>query len=66
MNNTKIHKFCAFNKYKTKANLTTQASCRHMCDGKCVNSGMDYWNGGIVEWKILSFKFYVQIRHTSL
>jgi len=35
---------------------------------ECVNSGMDYWNSGIVEWKFLKFifKFYIHIRHTSL
>jgi len=38
---------------------------------ECINSGMDYWNGGIVEWWNVNFlkliiKFYIQIRHESL
>jgi len=32
----------------------------------CVNSGMDYWNGGIVEWwKGKFLKVYFQILHPN-
>ena len=33
---------------------------------ECVNSGMDYWNGGILEWDFLKFNisFYIQISTT--
>ena len=26
-------------------------------DGECINSGLDYWNGGIVEWWTRKFLF---------
>ena len=31
--------------------------------GECINSGMDYWNSGMVEWKILKVNF--QILHPN-
>jgi len=33
---------------------------------ECVNSGMDYWNGGILEYWNGSFKVYYEFLHLNI
>jgi len=40
------------------------ASARAISEGECVKSGMDYWNTGMVEWKIV--KVYYEFLHLNI
>ena len=33
------------------------STCEEMHFGECINSGLDYWNGGMVEWWTGGFLF---------
>ena len=33
----------------------------HTLQGECINSGLDYWNGGILEWWIGGFLFFFSL-----
>ena len=46
--------------------LTLCMDTGSLLHSECINTGMEHWNGGILEWNFLKFNiiFYIQISTT--